>query len=42
MTFACAVFRNVPEAPCTIGRLLDEVGATQPLRTRVEAAIGEG
>jgi ATP-dependent Clp protease ATP-binding subunit ClpA len=23
-------------------RLLDEVGATQPLRTRIEAAIGEG
>lgn len=23
-------------------RLLDEVGATGPLRTRIEAAIGEG
>jgi hypothetical protein len=23
-------------------RLLDEVGATQPLRARIEAAIGEG
>jgi ATP-dependent Clp protease ATP-binding subunit ClpA len=23
-------------------RLLDEVGATQPLRSRIEAAIGEG
>jgi ATP-dependent Clp protease ATP-binding subunit ClpA len=23
-------------------RLLDEVGATQPLRVRIEAAIGEG
>jgi len=23
-------------------RLLDEVGATEPLRTRIEGAIGEG
>jgi predicted ABC-type ATPase len=42
VTLACAVFRNVPEAPCMIRRLLDEFGATQPLRTRVEADIGEG